>query len=484
MTSTRIHSRKRTTSSMNDFRMTIGGQPVAALRTEPVINPANATAFAEAPYCDEAQLDEAVRTAHAAYASWRARPWTVRRDLVLRMLDAVRRDSESLAELLTREQGKPLDKARGEVNSAIMFAQGYSDMAPRVERLRDTPTQRVEVHRRPLGVVAAITAWNYPLLLALWKIAPALLCGNTVVLKPSPQTPLTALRLGELSRGLLPDGVLNVVSGGDELGESLVRHRVVRKIAFTGSTEAGRQIMSAAGGDLKRLTLELGGNDAGIVLADVDPAAIAPDLFWAKFSNCGQVCAGLKRLFVHETVYEAVCAALVDVATGVKVGDGFAPGTQIGPIQNRAQFERMHALVAEARAAGARTLFEGSIPGGPGYFFPVTILDQVSPAMRVVREEAFGPVLTIQPFHDVEDALRRANDSCYGLGGSVWSGDLAAAEALAQRLESGSAWVNQHPSMGPDIPFAGVKQSGFGVEFSRAGLDQYTDLQVVNLKLA
>ena len=465
-------------------RMSIDGQPVASPASLPVIDPATAAPFARVPDCTRAQLDGAVTAAQAAFVSWSEAAFAERRDLVNTFIERVLADADTLARLITSEQGKPLAKSRSEINSAVFFSRGYTavDLSPQV--LRDTPQQRVELRRRPLGVVGAITAWNYPVLLAMWKIVPAVLAGNTVVLKPSPYTPVATLRLGELAQAVFPRGVVNVVSGGNELGAWMTEHPGIRKIAFTGSGATGKRIMASAAGNLKRLTLELGGNDAGIVLDDVDPVKAAPDLFWAKFSNCGQVCAALKRMYVHRSVYRAVCDELVKFAATVKIGPGTQDGVDIGPIQNRAQYDLVREMVDEALAAGATLLYRSPVPPGPGQFLPITILTDVTPAMRVLTQEVFGPVLTITPFDDEEDALRAANASEYGLGGSVWSSSPERATRLAARLDSGGAWVNQHPAMGPDIPFGGVKGSGIGVELDRLGLEEYTSIQVLNVKLA
>jgi acyl-CoA reductase-like NAD-dependent aldehyde dehydrogenase len=464
--------------------MWIGGKPVFSSVSIAVTDPASGETFARVPDCTRTQLDDAVAAAHRAFAAWGTAPAEQRRALVNAFIEHVVADTDGLATLITREQGKPLPKARSEIGSAVFFSRGYAAVELKPEVLRDTPQQRAELRRRPLGVVGAITAWNYPVLLAMWKIVPAVLAGNTVVLKPSPNTPVATLRLGELAQEIFPPGVVNVVSGGNELGAWMTEHPDIRKIAFTGSGPTGKRIMASAAGNLKRLTLELGGNDAGIVLDDVDPAAIAPDLFWAKFSNCGQVCAALKRMYVHRSVYPAVCDELIKFAATVKIGPGTQEGVDIGPIQNRAQYELVRAIVDEALTGGATLLYQSPVPPGPGLFLPITILTDVTPEMRVVKEEVFGPVLSITPYDDEEEALRWANSSEYGLGGSVWSSNVDRATDLAARLDSGGAWVNQHPAMGPDIPFGGVKGSGIGVELGRLGLEEYTSVQVLNVKRA
>ncbi len=471
-------------SHLQLHRMTIDGEFVVSPAHLDVIDPATSRPFARVPDCTRDQLLRAVAAARSAFVSWSEEALDERRRRVNAFIDSVVSQADSLAELIMREQGKPLAKARSEVNSAVFFSRGYAAVELSPEVLRDTPSQRVELHRRPLGVVGAITAWNYPVLLAMWKIVPAVLAGNTVVLKPSPNTPVATLRLGELAQAIFPRGVVNVVSGGDELGVWMTEHPDIRKIAFTGSGPTGKRIMASAAGNLKRLTLELGGNDAGIVLDDVEPARIAADLFWAKFSNCGQVCAALKRMYVHRSVYASVCEELVKFAATVKIGPGTQDGVDIGPIQNRAQYDLVRAMIDQAISAGARVLYQSPVPPGPGLFLPITILTDVTPDMRVVKEEVFGPVLTITPFDSEDEALRSANDGEFGLGGSVWSSDPQRAARIAARLDSGGAWVNQHPAMGPDIPFGGVKGSGIGVELGRLGLEEYTSIQVLNVKLA
>jgi acyl-CoA reductase-like NAD-dependent aldehyde dehydrogenase len=337
------------------------------------------------------------------------------------------------------------------------------------------------VHRRPLGVVAAITPWNFPIILAVWKIAPALLAGNTVVIKPSPFTPLSTLALGETLRGSLPPGVLNVVSGGDDLGKWMTSHPVPRKISFTGSIETGKHVAASAAPDLKRLTLELGGNDAAIVLPDVDPAAIADKLFWGAFENTGQVCSAIKRVFVHEDQYAATIEALAERARSVVVGDGFDAKTELGPLNNRPQFERVQELVSDAIDAGATVSAGGSAREGGGYFFEPTILSDVGEGVRIVDEEQFGPALPVLRYREVDDAIERANGTMFGLSGSVWSNDRERATELAGKLECGTAWVNQHLQIVPHAPFGGAKWSGIGVENGPWGLYGFTEARTINI---
>jgi acyl-CoA reductase-like NAD-dependent aldehyde dehydrogenase len=317
-------------------------------------------------------------------------------------------------------------------------------------------------------------------MIAIWHVMPALLAGNTVVIKPSPFTPLATLRLVAELQAALPPGVLNCVAGADTLGPLLTAHPDVAKVCFTGSTRTGRAVMASAAPTLKRLTLELGGNDAGIVLPDCDPAAIAEGLFWGAFINNGQTCAALKRLYVHDSIYDAVCEALVAYAASVPMGNGFDEAVMLGPVQNRMQFDKVVRLVDEARIAGARVLCGGAPVAGEGLFYPPTIVADARDGMALVDEEQFGPVLPVIRYSSIDDALVRANALDVGLGGSVWSADAAHAREIAMKLECGTAWVNKHGAIRPDTPFGGVKASGFGVEFGQYGLEEFVSLQVLH----
>jgi acyl-CoA reductase-like NAD-dependent aldehyde dehydrogenase len=462
--------------------LTIDGETASAPAQIEIINPATAQAFVAVPDAGRAELDRAAAAARRAAAAWRAVPLEQRQDHLRRLVTVVREHLDELALLVTLEQGKPLANASGEIASGLRYCERYASMRLPIEVIRDDDSERIEVHRVPVGVVGAITAWNYPLLLALWKIGPALVAGNPVIVKPSPYTPVATLRLGELAQQVLPPGVLQVLSGGDELGRALTIHPSISKISFTGSERTGKAIMAASAPTLKRLTLELGGNDAGIVLDDVDPAAIATGLYWGGLSNCGQVCAGLKRLYVPERLAADIEDALAEVAATVVVGDGTQPGVDMGPIQNKMQFDRVEALTAAAQADGAEVYFRGDAPGGPGYFHPVTLVRHVADEMALVAQEQFGPVLPVLTYRDLDEAVARANASDLGLGASVWSSDESRAVEVAARLQAGTVWVNQHPMLSPDVPFGGVKQSGLGVESSLHGLLAYTEISVLRVK--
>ena len=463
------------------FNLVINGQPVGSAERIDVIDPATGRPFAHCPLATVQQLDDAVAAARAAFPGWAATPIDARADALLRLGALSEENQADLAALLSREQGKPVKSAQGEIGGAVYWIRATAGLRPKVERIENPEGPVIEIHRKPLGVVGSITPWNFPVMIAIWHVIPALLAGNSVVLKPSPNTPLTTLRIGELASAVLPAGVFNVVTGDVEIGSGIARHPGIDKIVFTGSTGTGRAIMRDGAANLKRLTLELGGNDAAIVLPDADVDAIVPRLFSASFGNSGQICAAIKRLYVHDSLYDAVTARLAELAAAAVVGPGDDAGSQFGPLQNRKQFDYVRALAEDAKANGGRFLSGGEAPDGEGYFFPLSVLVDVNDGMRIVDEEQFGPILPVIRYSDPEDALARANRGENGLGGSVWSADVAAAAALAMRLESGSAWVNDHSTISPLVPFGGAKQSGIGVEFGQHGLDEYTQLQTLRL---
>ncbi|GAA4282685.1 aldehyde dehydrogenase family protein [Brevibacterium daeguense] len=457
--------------------MTIDGAAVAGAATIPVINPATEEVVAQAPRASREQLDAAIAAARRAFPAWRATPLDKRRAAVRAIAEVLRANADELAALLTTEQGKPLAVARGEVDRAAMWAEGIAGIEWDERVAEDTDQHRVVVRRMPLGVVGAIVPWNFPVTLAVWKIAPALLTGNTLVLKPSPNTPLTALRIGELLRNALPAGVLNVISGGDELGPWMTSHPSFDKIAFTGSSATGKKVMASAAEHLTRVTLELGGNDAAVVLPDVDIAEVAPKLYWACFSNSAQYCLATKRLYVHADIYDELAEALAEYGRSVTVGNGMEEGVQLGPIQNRAQYEKVRGFVEESRAAGHRFVLETPVDQERGYFIGPMIVDNPPEDSRIVTEEPFGPVVPMLSFTDADDVIERVNASPYGLGGSVWGTDVEAAVAVAERIESGVVWVNEVQALSPHIPMGGHRESGIGRENGVEGVLEYTATQ-------
>ncbi len=472
------------TSFETDFTMTIGGVAAAGTSSFAVVNPANEQEFARAPDCSRTELDQAVAAAQAAFPGWAATSYAERQRLVASIAGVLHANIDGLKRLLTREQGKPHSDAMSDVLGAGYWCQATSSLQLPVTVVEDTPDRRGETRHLPIGVVGAIAPWNFPVLLAFFKVAPALLAGNTLILKPSPFTPLTTLKIGELLREVLPPGVLNVISGGDALGPWMTSHPGIDKISFTGSTQTGRKVMASAADTLKRVTLELGGNDAAIVLPDVDVAAVAEQLFWAAFRNSGQICIATKRMYVHRDVYEPLKAALVAYAATVQVGDGAQQGTRLGPIQNHQQYARVLDLIADAKAKGYKFLIGGEHSAAPGYFVPVSLIDNPPDDARIVQEEQFGPVLPLLKFDHVDEAVARANASDYGLGASVWSADTDAALAVGARLQAGTVWINESGYLSPLAAFGGHKQSGLGVEGGLDGLLEYTNAQTTFVKKA
>jgi acyl-CoA reductase-like NAD-dependent aldehyde dehydrogenase len=472
---------------MVEYAMIIDGQKIMTQATVGVINPAIEEAFAQIPVGTPAHVDQAVAAARAAFPAWSALSYNDRKARLHQLADALEANMSELMQLVTQETGKPMrgfgDIGSGmEVGGAIAWLRVTAETELPVEVVQDDDEVRVEVHRKPIGVVGSITPWNWPLMIAIWHYAPALLAGNTVVGKPSEFTPATTLRFAEIANEILPPGVLNVVVGAGDVGAAIASHPDINKIAFTGSSSTGRSVMQAASGNLKRLTLELGGNDAGIVLPDVDPKEVAQKLFTVCFHNNGQTCQALKRLYVHADIYDEVCNEMGAIANSVKVGNGLEEDTDLGPLQNKKQLDIVCELAADARSAGAQFLTGGEAAAGPGYFFPPTVVTNITDGTRLVDEEQFGPIVPVIKYSDVDDAITRANNNPAGLGGSVWSRDVERATELAARLESGSVWVNAHADIQPNAPMGGMKQSGIGCEFGYWGLAENTDIQTVKIR--
>lgn len=466
---------------MERFSHVINGKAVQAADHFEVLNPSTGAVVGLAPNASEGQLDDAVEAAGTAYRTWSRLPDAERKRRCHAVADKIGEHAEELARLLTLEQGKPLNGlgSRFELGGAQAWTHYTADLDIPVKILQDNNEGRIELHRKPIGVVGSITPWNWPLMIAIWHIIPAIRAGNTVVNKPSPFTPLSTLRIVELMQEVLPAGVVNCVAGEDFLGARMSGHQGIGKIAFTGSASTGKKVMSSASQTLKRLTLELGGNDAGIVLPDVDPKQVAEGLFWGAFINNGQTCAALKRLYVHDTIYADVCDSLAAYAGNIPVGDGLDEKNVLGPVQNRMQHDKVRHLVEAAKSAGGRVLLGGEKNGG-SLFFPLTLIADLDNGNPLVDEEQFGPVLPIIRYTDIDEVVARANDNPNGLGGSVWSKDIGRAKEIALTLECGTAWINKHGAIQPNAPFGGVKGSGFGVEFGEEGLFENMNMQVIH----
>lgn len=466
---------------MTKYSLIIGGQKVDSAATFDVFNPSTGEVVGKAPNASIEDLDRAVASAKDAFEAWSQKSDEELQAACEAVTAKIAEHSEELASIITEEQGKPLNGlgSRWEMGGAGAWAGYTSTLSLPMKVLQDNNEGRVELHRKPVGVVGSITPWNFPVMIAIWHIMPALRTGNTVVIKPSPMTPLSTIRLVEIMNEVLPVGVVNVVTGADEgssIGAAMSSHPDIRKIVFTGSCATGQKVMMSAAETMKRLTLEMGGNDAGIVLPDVDPEAIAEGLFWGGFINNGQTCAAMKRLYVHEDVHDQVCDALVNFAKNIPVGDGKDEGSILGPIQNQMQFDKVKRLVDAAKDKG-NVLLGGE--SGEGLFFPPTIISGLDNSDPLVNEEQFGPALPIIKYSDIDEVIAQANDSPNGLGGSVWSKDIDKAKAIASKMECGSVWINKHGAIQPNAPFGGVKTSGIGVEFGEEGLAEYTDMQVI-----
>jgi len=460
---------------------TINGISETSAETFEVINPATGAAFARCPSASRDQLDRAVAAARRAFPAWSRLSFDARRELLGEFATLLSDNVEPIAALLTREQGKPLWQAKIEVLRTGQRMRELGSLEVHPQTLRHDSRSRIELHFRPLGVVGAIAPWNIPVNLALIKMTHALHTGNTVVIKPSPYTPLSTLMLGDLVKKVFPPGVVNIVAGGDQLGVWMTEHPDIDKITFTGSTATGKRVLAAAAGTMKRVTLELGGNDPAIVFPDCDVPALGARLFDAAFFNCGQACMAIKRLYVHESRYEEICEALQVSARDYRVGEGFEPGVHMGPLQNRAQYDKVLGLIQEVRGLpDARIIAGGNQLPRPGYFLEPTVVADIEEGTRLVDEEQFGPVLPVIRWSDEDEVIRRANATRFGLSASLWTRDIERGEALARRLEAGTVWINNHIGLEVCAPFGGAKESGLGREFSTLGLQSYMEALVVN----
>ncbi len=468
---------------MSAYKLLINGEFVdGAGGTVDVINPATEKVVAACPVADVAQVNAAVAAAKAAFPAWSRRTVAERGQLVDQLANALMARQDEFAKLLTAEQGKPLDQAAFEVIGSVFTLKAFVDMKLEPKVIRETPENRVVEYRAPLGVVASITPWNFPLILLMNKLGPCLLAGNTMVSKPAPTTPLTTLLFATIANEILPPGVFNVVCDRNDLGGVLTAHPDVAKVAFTGSTATGRKVMKSASDTVKRVTLELGGNDAAIVLDDVDPIEVAGKLFFGATLNAGQICVAVKRAYIPASLYDGVCGELARLADAAVVDDGDKPGTQIGPVQNKMQYEKLKDFLADAKANG-NIIAGGTTLNRPGYFIRPTIVRDIPETSRIVAEEQFGPILPVLSYTDVNEVVATVNQSEFGLAGTVWGKDVNRAMEIAAQVDSGTIWVNQHLAIDAAIPFRGAKQSGLGAELGEAGLLEYTQARVVNAAL-
>ena len=463
-----------------EYKMLIGGELVDGDQTLDVTNPATGKVFTTVARASQDQAAKAIAAAKKAQPAWAALSAAERAKYINALADAIDANAEKLARTLTLEQGKPLGDAQNEIAYTSIFLRYFAGMEMPVEVVQDDADLRVEVHHRPLGVVVGIAPWNFPVLIGFNKVGPALRCGNTIVLKPAPTTPVATMMVGELAAKILPPGVLNIVVDKNDLGSFLTSHKDVAKVSFTGSTDTGKKVAASVASGLKRMTLELGGNDAGVVLDDVDVKKTARGVMDSAFMNAGQVCIALKRLYVPAKIYDEMCDELAAIAKDTTVGDGLQQGTKIGPVQNAQQFEKAKGYLAAAKRDG-KVIAGGEVGEGDGYFIQPTIVRDISDGSVLVDEEQFAPILPVIKYDDVEDVIGRANNSNYGLGGSVWSSSIDRAYEYAQRIDSGTVWINHHTHFAPHIPFGGSKESGIGVEFSAYGLAEFAQKSVISI---
>ena len=460
------------------YKLTINGKLVDGVKTIPVYNPANNELLANAPACSKAQMEEAIAAAKAAFKPWKALSWDERDEYLQKFACAIEEHRDEFIALLCQEQGKPrATMATVCVDFSIKWIKDYAKKRLIPEIIEENDKHMVYVEHVPIGVVGMIMPWNFPFLLALWQIAPALLVGCPVVLKPSSYTPLTSLRFGEIAAQIFPAGVLSVLAGsGVEAGDVILESPDIAKIAFTGSIATGHEIMSKSAGTFKRITLELGGNDACIVLPDANLDKVIPPIAWAALGNSGQWCIAVKRIYVHSSIHAAFVKKFVDFVSKLKMGDGMDPGTDLAAINNKKQYNKLLEYLDDIKKNGYKIAYQAKLdPDMKGNFIPVTVIDNPPEDSRIVQEEQFGPIVPIMSWDDLDDVIEKANNTRFGLGGSVWGEDRAKVWEVAKRMESGTIWANEIHIHGVDVPFGGIKDSGYGVENGIIGLEEYCD---------
>ena len=473
---------------MNQLGMLIGGEVVTASNgaTEPVFNPATEETIATVARATVEDVDRAVQAAKSAFGEWAARTPGSRSTALLKLADAIEDQAHEIAELESRNVGKPIAVAHDDVEFSVDNLRFFAG-ACRVLEGKSAGEYLVGhtsmIRREPMGVIGAIAPWNYPLLMAIWKIGPALAVGNTVVLKPSEITPLTALRLAQLSRSILPHGVLNVVTGhGTPVGARLAEHPDVAMLSLTGDIGTGRKVLQAASATIKKVHLELGGKAPAVVFDDADLAWTAERLQRSAFYNTGQDCTAVTRVVVHKSVADPLTKMLLREIRQMRVGDPLDPNTTMGPLVSKAHQSKVAGMVDRARRAGGKVLVGGGVPDGEGAFYPPTLITNVQQKDEIVQQEVFGPVLTLQTFETEAEALRLANDVAQGLTASVWTLDLGRAIRVSNSLRFGTVWINDHTRLTPEMPHGGQKLSGHGKDMSMYALEEYTQIKHVMIR--
>jgi acyl-CoA reductase-like NAD-dependent aldehyde dehydrogenase len=465
---------------MIEHRLLIDGKLEAGDFALDVVNPATGAVYTKVARASKSQMEAAVAAAKAAFPSWARTSVEERRRCVNALADAIQADRDSLARALVQEQGKPLSEALDEIDWTVIFIRYYATIDLPIDIFYEDDVFRMEGHHKPLGVVLGIAPWNLPVFILALKLVSAVLTGNTFIAKPAPTTPVTTLMIGALLQQIFPAGVVNMLVDQNDLGAALTEHPDVSKISFTGSTATGQKVAASASSSFKRISLELGGNDASIVMGDVNVDAVAEKIFAGAFFNAGQGCIVIKRVYAHADIYDSLTAKLAELAEAAVLGNGLEQGTQIGPMQNLMQYEKAKAYLEHAHRDG-KVIAGGLAPEGKGYFIQPTIVRDIDDTSPLVTEEQFAPILPVVRFEDVADAMANANASQFGLGGSVWSGDKQRAYDLANEMQTGTVWINHHLHIHPAVPLGGAKRSGVGVDYGADGLKEYTQMTTIRV---
>ncbi|USA47438.1 aldehyde dehydrogenase family protein [Acinetobacter sp. C26M] len=464
-------------------QMLYNGQYVSGLGSEiDVVNPATLDTITTFKSATPKQLDDTVKASFDSFNLWKNISDVELKFILARIGQDIKAARDEIAELITLEQGKPLELAKLEVDMGIYWLEVTNSFEIPIKENKDSLGKKIKVYHHPIGVVASITPWNWPFMIAIWHIIPALKAKNCVINKPSEYTPLSTIRLIDIINKYIPKGVCNIVLGDGEIGSNLSNHPLIEKVIFTGSTPTGQKILASSVEQFRQVTLELGGNDVAIVLEDVDIDKIAPKIFASAFFNSGQTCACIKRLYVHDQVYEGLVKKLVEIADSQIIGNGFDKMTTLGPVQNIKQYQKLKILIEKAIKNGAH--IENTrklILPDTGYFLPPLILTNVLESSEIFTTEQFGPVLPIVKFSSIEDVINNSNHSSYALGGSIWTEDINKAEKIANQMQSGTVWINSHSDVSPYAEFGGWKMSGIGSTFGLDGLLQFTKRQSIHL---